>query len=161
MNVSVRRADRADSSEIAACLAALGYGTPVGLVAERLEAFAASTADAVFVAGGAPGAPLLGVASAHVLPLFHAPGQLARLTALAVSGEAQGRGVGRALVAAVERWAWSVGARRLEVTSGDHRPGAHAFYQAVGYALDERRFVKHAPEKTPVRPESAFVAPAS
>ena len=71
------------------------------------------------------------------------------------------RGVGRALVAAVERWAWSVSARRLQVTSGDHRPGAHAFYQAVGYALDERRFVKHAPEKTPVRPESAFVAPTS
>ena len=145
MSVPVRRAVLADASEIAACLAALGYGTPAALVAERLAVFAASAADAVFVAGGAPGTPQLGVVSAHALPLFHAPGRLVRLTALAVRDEAQGAGVGRALVAAAEEWAWSVDARRVEVTSGDHRPGAHAFYQALGYALDERRFVKHAP----------------
>jgi GNAT superfamily N-acetyltransferase len=86
-----------------------------GLVAERLSAFASSAADAVFVAGGPSGAPLLGVASAHALPLFHAPGQLVRLTALAVRPEAQGAGTGRALVAAAEEWAWSVDARRIEV----------------------------------------------
>lgn len=153
MSVLVRRATPADASEIAACLAALGYGTPAPLVADRLATFAASELDAVFVAAfaaeRAPSAPLCGVVSAHALPLFHAPGCLVRLTALAVRDEAQGAGVGRALVAAAEAWAWSVEARRVEVTSGDHRPGAHAFYQALGYALDERRFVKHAqPEAT-------------
>lgn len=146
MSIPVRRAIPADAPEIAACLAELGYGTPDTLVAERLAAFAASAADAVFVAGAAAGGPLRGVASAHALLLFHTPGQLVRLTALAVRGAAQGTGVGRALVRAVEAWAWSVGARRIEVTSGDHRPGAHAFYQALGYKPDERRFVKHAPE---------------
>jgi GNAT superfamily N-acetyltransferase len=143
--IPVRRAVHADASEIAGCLATLGYGTPAPLIAERLAAFASSAADVVFVAGGPPGERLLGVVSAHALPLFHAPGQLVRLTALAVRAEAQGTGVGRALVAAAEAWAWSVDARRIEVTSGDHRPGAHAFYRTIGYALDERRFVKHAP----------------
>jgi GNAT superfamily N-acetyltransferase len=145
MSVLVRRATPADASEIAACLAALGYGTPAPLVADRLAAFAASAVDAVFVAESAPDARLRGVVSAHALSLFHAPGRLVRLTALAVRDGAQGAGVGRALVVAAEAWAWSVDARRVEVTSGDHRPGAHAFYQALGYALDERRFVKHAP----------------
>ena len=143
MSIPVRRAALADAPEIAACLAVLGYDTPPELVAERLTAFAASDADAVFVAGGPPGAPLLGVVSAHALPLFHTTGRLVRLTALAVRAGSQGRGVGRALVAAAEAWAWGVGARRVEVTRGDHRPGAHAFYRALGYALDERRFIKH------------------
>jgi GNAT superfamily N-acetyltransferase len=120
-------------------------------VAARLRELAGSAADAAFVAvgplGGAPGGGrvVLGVASVHVLPLFHAPGNLARLTALAVRREAQGLGVGRALVAAAEAFAWDADCRRLEVTSGDHRPGAHAFYRALGYAEDERRFVKRAP----------------
>ncbi|GLC24654.1 GNAT family N-acetyltransferase [Roseisolibacter agri] len=144
MSIPVRHAEIADAPEIAACLAVLGYDTPPALVAERLTAFAASDVDVVLVAGGAPGAALHGVVSAHALPLFHTTGRLVRLTALAVRGEAQGRGVGRALVQAAEAWAWRVGARRVEVTSGDHRPGAHAFYQALGYALDERRFIKHA-----------------
>lgn len=143
--VPVRRAVASDADGIATCLAALGYGTPAALVAERLAAFDASVADTVWVAGDAAGTSLLGVASAHALPMFHVTGQLVRLTALAVRPEAQGRGVGRALVDAVEAWAWSVGARRIEVTSGDHRPGAHAFYVRCGYAEDERRFIKAAP----------------
>ncbi len=147
MNAPARRAEIADAEEIAGCLAALGYGTPAALVAERLREFAGGVADAVFVVGGSPGAPLLGVASAHVLPLFHAPGLLCRLTSLAVRAGAQGGGVGRQLVSAVEAWAWSQGACRVEVTSGDHRAGAHAFYEALGYCLDERRFLKHAPSR--------------
>jgi GNAT superfamily N-acetyltransferase len=147
-NYLVRRATLADAAEIARCLAALGYGTPPDLVAERLASFEDGQMDAVFVAPDSAGATLLGVASVHLLALFHAAGLLGRITALAVTEEARGRGVGRALVAAAEAWAWSAGARRMEVTSGDHRAGAHAFYQAVGYALDERRFIKHAPAKT-------------
>lgn len=31
---------------------------------------------------------------------------------------------------------------KSEVTSGDHRKEAHAFYESCGYARDERRFIK-------------------
>ena len=134
----------ADATEIAVCLSALGYGTSVCLVAERLASFSMSPMDAVFVASTAGQTSLLGVVSVHLLPLFHAPGFLGRITSLAVSAEARGKGVGKALVSAAEEWAWGKGGRRMEVTSGDHRPAAHAFYQAAGYSLDERRFIKHA-----------------
>lgn len=143
-NHKVRRAELADATEIAACLSALGYGTTASLVTERLASFSKSLVDAVFVASVSGHVPLLGVVSVHLLPLFHAPGLLGRITSLAVSSEARSKGVGKALVAAAEEWAWSEGAQRMEVTSGDHRLAAHAFYQAVGYSLDERRFIKHA-----------------
>jgi len=143
-NHKTRRAELADATEIAACLSALGYGTPASLVTERLASFAKSPMDAVFVASVFGHASLLGIVSVHLLPLFHAPGFLGRITSLAVSSEARGKGVGKALVAAAEEWAWSEGAQRMEVTSGDHRLAAHAFYQAAGYSLDERRFIKHA-----------------
>lgn len=133
-----------DAAAIASCLAELGYGTTEELVLERLRNFSACADDKAFVVEGADGC-ILGVASAHRLPLFHVSGYLVRITALAVSKAAQGAGLGRMLVTAVESWAWGAGARRIEVTSGDHRPAAHAFYQAVGYAIDERRFVKNSP----------------
>lgn len=133
-----------DAAAIASCLAELGYGTAEELVLERLQDFSTSTDDEVFVAEDV-GGRVLGVASAHRLPLFHVSGYLVRITALAVCKAAQGTGLGRMLVAAVEAWAWGAGAIRIEVTSGDHRPVAHAFYQAVGYAIDERRFVKSVP----------------
>lgn len=144
----VRQAAVTDADDIAACLSALGYGTSASLVADRLASFVGSTTDAVFVASSEGGTRLLGVISAHLLPLFHAPGLLGRITSLAVRPEARGAGVGRALVTAAEEWAWVAGAVRMEVTSGDHRAGAHAFYRAVGYALDERRFIKHAAKKS-------------
>ncbi|MHB1992108.1 GNAT family N-acetyltransferase [Metallibacterium scheffleri] len=143
-NPIIRRAEHVDAAEIAVCLSALGYGTTSGLVTERLVSFADSSTDAVFVASANDLSSLLGVASVHLLPLFHTTGLLGRITSLAVNPSARGTGVGRALVSAAEQWAWSEGAQRMEVTSGDHRPAAHAFYQAVGYTLDERRFVKHA-----------------
>jgi GNAT superfamily N-acetyltransferase len=77
--------------------------------------------------------------------LLHALSPLARITALAVRNDVQGRGVGRALVEAAEAWAWTEGAARIELTSGDHRLAAHAFYRSAGYAVDSRRFLKQAP----------------
>ncbi|MGY1531545.1 GNAT family N-acetyltransferase [Luteimonas sp. A649] len=143
--IEIRSAILADADQISACLAELGYGTPVQLVEQRISEFAGSTSDKIFIAHRSGSLAALGVASAHAIPLFHTQGQLVRLTALAVSRASQGLGVGRTLVAAVEDWAWSTGARRVEVTSGDHRPAAHIFYQSVGYVSDERRFIKHAP----------------
>ena len=143
----VRRAESRDAAEISACLLALGYATSEELVCQKLALLLGTANDAIFVAQDPNSSILLGVASAHVFQLFHAPGQITRLTSLAVRAGAHGKGVGRELVAAVEAWSWASGARRVEVTSGDHRPEAHSFYQAIGYSLDERRFIKHAPER--------------
>ena len=141
MKFRVRSADAGDAAAIAVCLAALGYATPPALVAEKLSAFGGAS-DTVLVAED-PITGIIGVVSVHLVPLFHAAGNLARLTALAVVPGHQRKGVGRALVAAAEAFAWERDCRRVEVTSGDHREDAHTFYRALGYEMDERRFIKH------------------
>jgi GNAT superfamily N-acetyltransferase len=146
-NQVIRRAASSDAAQISACLLELGYGTSPDLVSQKLALLVGREYDVVFVADDPAHTGLLGVVSAHVFPLFHAPGQITRVTSLAVRSEARGKGVGRKLMEAVETWSWAAGARRVEVTSGDHRPDAHSFYQAIGYSLDERRFIKHAPAR--------------
>src|SRR5438045_8374752 len=142
MRFTVRRAEAEDAPAIAVCLAALGYGTSTTLVAEKLSALMGSSSDTVLVAED-PTTGIVGVVSVHLVPLFHAAGNLARLTALAVGPGHQRKGVGRALVVAAEAFAWQRDCRRVEVTSGDHREDAHTFYRALGYEMDERRFIKH------------------
>jgi GNAT superfamily N-acetyltransferase len=142
MKITVRPADAEDAAAIAACLAPLGYSTSTTLVAEKLSALMHSSSDTVLVAED-PNIGIVGVVSVHLVPLFHAAGNLARLTALAVAAGHQRKGVGRALVEAAEAFAWQRDCGRVEVTSGDHREDAHTFYRALGYGMDERRFIKH------------------
>lgn len=142
MAVIVRPAAPEDAAGIADCLGALGYGTPAELVAAQLRDFEVSPIDAVFVATVTADGPVAGVVSIHLIPLFHAPGQLARLTSLAVVASVRRQGVATALVDAAESFARRAGCGRVEVTSGDHRPEAHQFYRARGYLSDERRFIK-------------------
>ncbi len=142
----VRTAALADAPAIAGLMVQLGYGAGTELIARKLEILALNSCDSVLLAE-VDGA-VTGVISLHVLELFHAEGRIGRITSLVVDAGHRGRGVGEALVAAADRFFAGQGCVRAEVTSGDHRTGAHAFYAAQGYAPDERRFIKRfaAPE---------------
>ena len=137
----IRRPRRDDAPAVAELLAALGYSSPVALVEQRIAACADSAETAVFVAES--GQRVVGVISCHCIPLFHADGSLGRITSLVVAPDYRQRGLGRLLVCAAEEFAWVHGCLRVEVTSGDHRADAHAFYESLGYQLDCRRFIKH------------------
>src|SRR6266550_7002838 len=93
MRFTVRRAEGRDAAAIAVCLATLGYATPPALVAEKLSALMGNSSDTVLVAED-PTAGIVGVVSVHLVPLFHAAGNLARLTALAVVPRASAEGCG-------------------------------------------------------------------
>lgn len=56
---------------------------------------------------------------------------------LVVAVPAQGRGVGRALVAAAAEWARQRGHHRLTIETGAANAGARAFYARLGYAEEE------------------------
>jgi N-acetylglutamate synthase-like GNAT family acetyltransferase len=113
---SVRIAQIEDADQIAACLSSLGYRTSSAFVRGRLNELAESQSDMVFVCEF--GGLVIGVVSLHVMPLFHAAGQLVRITSLSVLEGWFRKGVGAQLVEAAERWAWSMGAVRVELTSG-------------------------------------------
>ena len=83
-----------------------------------------------------------GFASAAVTPFFHDGSRRLRLTAIAVASPHRGRGVARALVAALESWGRDRGCGMVEVTSAEHRTDAHAAYRALGFEETSRRFVR-------------------
>lgn len=136
---SVRAAEASDAGALAELLGQLGYPCTPSEVRDRLTALAAPEADAVFVAllAGVPA----GLASLHLIPLLQEARPIARITAFVVAEAARRRGVGRLLVAACEARARAWNAARLELTSGDHRREAHAFYLALGFTRAAQRFV--------------------
>ena len=74
--------------------------------------------------------------------VIHRPAPLGRITALVVTKDAQGHGIGRLLVEAAEKWMRDEGCHLVEVTSNDRRTEAHAFYRHLGYERTSLRFFK-------------------
>jgi GNAT superfamily N-acetyltransferase len=136
----LRQAAVDDAAAVASLLAELGYPNSPAFAREKLAALAASDADAVFVAEEA--GAVVAVGHVHAATMFHAPGKLGRVMALVVSEERWRRGSASALMAELEHWARDVGCTKMEITSGAHRPGAHDFYERLGYEEKPRRFVK-------------------
>ncbi len=120
-------------------LAQLGYPTDPAALPGRVERIRAG-GGRVLVARA--GDRVLGLIALAFLPLIHHERPLARISALVVDQAARGRGVGRRLVAEVERIARAAGCDRIEVMSANHRAAAHAFYGALGYTEKPKRFVK-------------------
>lgn len=60
-------------------------------------------------------------------------GEVAELKRMYTAPSARGRGVGRAVLAAVERSARDFGRKRMILECGDRQPEAIAMYEAYGY----------------------------
>jgi len=136
----VRKARPGDAEAVASLLGALGYPNTAAFARDKIRELAASEADAVFVAEEA--GAVVAVGHVHAATMFHAPGKLGRVMALVVSEEHRRRGSASALMEALERWARGAGCAKMEITSGGRRPGAHEFYERLGYEEKPRRFVK-------------------
>jgi GNAT superfamily N-acetyltransferase len=125
---------------LAALLAELGYPADSAAVRDRLARLTARSDVAVFVADD--GSAEAGLATVHVIPCIHVDEPMAMLSALVVGERHRGRGIGRGLVTAAERWAIERGAPRMTLVSGLARRDAHAFYERLGYEHTGRRYSK-------------------
>lgn len=140
MSHIIREARSADAAAISRLITALGYTLGPEDVSGRLAVYADGVSK-VLVAEES--GSVVGFLSFHAIPLFHQPGSLGRITAMAIDPEHHRQGIGRSMVAAAEKIAADGGCLRMEVTSGDHREqDAHLFYQSLGYRTDCRRFLK-------------------
>lgn len=130
MGVSVRRAAAADAARIAELSGVLGYPVEELVMSERLRDLQARDDNAVFVA----------VEDDRVVGWIHGAehellevGRLCEILGLVVDASSRRTGAGRALVAAVERWAASRGLPRVSVRSNVVRVESHPFYERLGY----------------------------
>lgn len=73
----------------------------------------------------------------------HFTGELdAYVGELAVASAMEGRGAGRALMAAAEEWAESRGLSRITLETGARNPRARRFYENAGYEEEDIRLSK-------------------
>ncbi len=139
-SIIIRQATAQDAPSIMPLMIELGYSLELSELESRIEIYSGPN-DIVLVAD--EGGEVIGFVSFHMIPLFHAPGNLGRITAMSISAQHQRKGIGKALLEKLEDHALNRGCVRIEVTSGDHRKDdAHIFYLSCGYAKDSRRFQK-------------------
>jgi GNAT superfamily N-acetyltransferase len=133
--VRIRRVEDRDVPPLAGLMDELGYPASVEQLRERIARLPESTT--VFVTDD-----VSGMAALDVRQVLQADAPRAQIVALVVRADARGRGIARALVAAVEAAARAAGATRLVVISGGHRDDAHAAYRALGFAESGIRFAR-------------------
>ncbi len=147
MDVSVRDTDAGDAPAIARLLGELGYPASATAMGARIERFARDPASRLQVAD-LRAAGVVGLVGTHIVPRLDADACTCRITDIVVLAAHRRSGIGSALLAAAEREARRAGAPRLDLSSGDWRPDAHAFYASHGFETRARSFTKRlAPER--------------
>ena len=136
----IRPAAVTDFAAIARLVSDLGYPTSPSQMQRRLEAILADYD--YFTLAACEGEHVVGFVGTRVGPLYESDGQYGQIMALAVAASHHRRGVGQMLMQAAESKLVECGARELVVTSGNHRAGAHAFYESCGYTFTGRRYKK-------------------
>ena len=136
----IRQAHQSDLGQLLGLMHELGYDIPESDLRTQVHIYINANHSLLLVSEA--DGHLAGLIAGHLIPLLHQPGHVGRITALVVSADTRDSGVGSALLEALEAWFNEQRCLRFEVTSGDHREGAHLFYQSQGYHPDERRFIK-------------------
>jgi GNAT superfamily N-acetyltransferase len=137
----VRGVEPADAASVGTLLEALGYPCTEDEALERIAHFRDDARQFLLLAERDGGEPC-GLAAVKLNYSLTRGADVARITALVVTPDCYGQGIGRRLLREVETLARRNGAIRLEVTSNPSRDGAHAFYRACGYSDGSRHFVK-------------------
>lgn len=144
--LAIRAAGPQDADQLRPLLAAVGFPTYSAAIRSRLEALT-TPADVVLVAVRA--SRVVGVVTAFVTPTLHRERPVGRVTLLSILEDAQGQGIGRALMAAVESELAARGCEQAEVISNQRFADAHKFYDRLGYELTSLKFRKHLPTQSP------------
>jgi GNAT superfamily N-acetyltransferase len=151
--IVVRPASPGDRASVSALVPRLrAFGPPALRSSEALDAGERRTLEQFFdkplegarmwVAQGPEEDTLLGVAYAERAIDYFTREAHGHLAILAVAAEAEGRGVGRALMEAVEGWASEQGYRFVTLNVFATNERAIAFYTRAGYRPDTVRYVK-------------------
>ena len=136
--MEIRTVRNEDARAVAELSGQLGYPTSTAAMTDRLARLERSGGGVVLVAEDA-GRVIgwLHIASAYRIE--YAP--YGEITGLVVDERHRGGGVGRALLAAAERWAAEQGFDTVRVRSNVVRTRAHQFYERHGYDRQKQQTV--------------------
>lgn len=137
MNIQIRQCDISDVEAIYELNAReLGYDYPKDKTEEKLKQLLESDKDKIFVA--LIDNDVIGYIHANDYDVIYAP-HMKNIMGIAVSSGSRKKGIGRALLSAVEDWARESGACGVRLVSGAARTGAHEFYRHCGYSGDKQQ----------------------
>lgn len=136
MSTSIRRAEPSDVEAVTALLGDLGYQQTLGNVRRTLAM--SSEADPVYVA--TDDGAVIGMLSLQITRWIQLEKPIARIPAMIVSANYQRRGIGRQLIMHALAHARRLGCGTIELTSGNEREDAHAFYRDMGFEQNSLRF---------------------
>lgn len=149
--VTLRPAVPGDRSAIVALADRLAdFELPPGRTAREIQVadhhlfdaqFAEPSPDVLFLVAEEDGA-VLGTIFVNTRPDYFTRATAAYVEVLAVSESAAGKGIGRALMEATERWAREKGFGRVELAVFASNRRARAFYEHLGYSAETMRYVK-------------------
>lgn len=135
----IRRAIMQDAQALAGLSAQLGYPTTLAQSIHRLNLILGSDTQAVLVAcleDGSVGGWI------HVFVAFRVESDaFAELGGFVVGEKHRGRGLGRALLKAVEEWVRDRGLPKLRVRCRAERAEAHEFYRKLGFQESKQQLV--------------------
>jgi GNAT superfamily N-acetyltransferase len=137
-----RDADPADADWIAGLLSEEGYPAGGSDIVRRLERFA-EMGSSVRVAERE--GERLGFVAVHVLPRFEHDDHVARVIAMVVDPAVRSRGIGRALLADVDRLAADAGCAFVEVPAGHHRADARRLCESAGFDASVTTYLRKRP----------------
>lgn len=127
--MTIRRMTEADAEAVAQLSGELGYPSNREAVRRRIQAV--DPADLLIVAVNEVDLPI-GFIQGRMTRTVEAEARV-HIVGLVVSSKVRRAGVGRRLIAEVERWAATTDAEMVVVKSNTARGDAHDFYPAVGY----------------------------
>jgi N-acetylglutamate synthase-like GNAT family acetyltransferase len=136
---TIRDARPDDADAIARLLGQLGYPTEPAAVPARLERLRI-VGDRLVVAE--LDGEVVGLAQLHVSPTMALERPAAKIDGIVVDESCRGRGIGRALIEAMEAEARARGCPLLYLTTATRRTEAHEFYLRVGFEETGKRFGK-------------------
>lgn len=137
MNLQIRLCGIDDAEAVCELNAKeMGYDYPLDKTAEKLEQLLKSNRDKIFVA--AVDNIVVGYVHADDYDVIYAP-HMKNIMGIAVSSSFKKKGIGRALLSAVEDWAKNDGADGVRLVSGAARTGAHEFYRRCGYSGEKQQ----------------------
>ena len=144
----LRNATLKDAGALADLITQLGFPTTASEMKNRIQPILSDTGYFTVVAER--NSKAIGMAGAFVARYYEKKGRYGRLVALIVDRSWRNRGIGSALVGAIENWFKTQDVSAIIVNSGRSRSAAHHFYQQLGFEIAGVRLVKSLHNETQI-----------